>query len=558
MAEERVLSGRYRLLSPLGAGGMGEVWRAVDELLDRPVAVKLIKPGRVDSADVVARFRREARLTARLAGHPNVVILYDFGHDTDDGRGAGSVFAVMELVAGRPLTEVLKESGPMPLGRAADLVSQAASGLGAAHAAGIVHRDVKPGNLMVVERGTGGGTLKVLDFGIAAFTAATRSDRITRTGQVVGTPLYMSPEQVRGDRVDRPSDLYSLGAILFQLLTGEPPFRSANPLTVLRMHLTDAPPPTAGLRPEIPVELAELVTALLAKRPEERPAHAEEVRDRLAPFLPPLRPAPSPSLSPCPSPSPSPGLAPTLPYTEQDPQRAGPGTDAHPIRLRELVDAARARADAGEYGPAAEELRTLLPLLSSAFGPEHPDTLRARRREAYATGKSGDHARAVRGFEALLPDLLRLYGPQHPETLAVRYYLATNAGRAGDHALAARTHGDLVPDLVAVHGAGSEKVLTTRLYLAFELGESGEPGRAVELLASLVPDLTRLQGEDHSVTLRARHYQAAYLGHSGRPEEAVRRYEALAAHHTRLHGADSSRTRTIRSHLSQWQNRIRH
>jgi serine/threonine protein kinase len=233
---------------------MGEVWRAVDELLDRPVAVKLIRPGRVDSAEVVARFRREARLTARLAGHPNVVILYDFGQDPDDERGGPSVFAVMELVTGRPLTAVAGESGPMPLGRAADLVSQAASGLGAAHAAGIVHRDVKPGNLMVVEEGTGRGSLKVLDFGIAAFTAATRTERITRTGQVIGTPLYMSPEQVRGDRVDHPSDLYSLGAILFQLLTGKPPFQNANPLTVLRMHLTDPPPLAAALRPDLPPE----------------------------------------------------------------------------------------------------------------------------------------------------------------------------------------------------------------------------------------------------------------------------------------------------------------
>ncbi|GHC87349.1 protein kinase [Nocardiopsis terrae] len=551
MPEEQVLGGRYRLLSRLGAGGMGEVWKAVDELLDRPVAVKLIQPERVDSAEAAARFRREVRLTARLAGHPNVVILHDFGHDADDGRAAGAVFAVMELVQGRPLTEVLRESGPMPLARAATLASQAASGLGAAHAAGIVHRDVKPGNLMVIERGSSEGTLKVLDFGIAALTAATRTDRITRTGQVVGTPLYMSPEQIRGDQVDRPSDLYSLGAILFQLLTGKPPFRDPNPLTVLRMHLTDAPPSAATVRPEIPRELSDLVTALLAKRPEDRPAHAEEVRERLAPFLPPLRP------SPAPSPVPAPALAPTRPYTEEAPRRPEPETAVHPSRLRELVEAARARVDAGEYGPAAEELRALLPLLSTALGKDHPDTLRARRREAYATGKSGDHARAVRGFEALLPDLVRLYGPRHPETLAVRYYLATNAGRAGDHALAARTHAGLLPDLVSVHGEDAERVLSTRLYLAFELGESGEPGRAVESLASLVPDLARLRGGDDALTLRARHYQAAYLGHSGRPEEAVRHYEALVAHHTRLHGENATRTRTVRSHLAQWQERVR-
>ncbi len=541
MVEERALNGRYRLLSRLGSGGMGEVWQAVDQTLDRSVAVKLIKPSRVGSDEAVARFRREARLTARLAGHPNVVILYDFGQDSDDTDGT-SVFAVMELVAGRSLAEILKGGGPMPVARAADVVSQAASGLGAAHAAGIVHRDVKPGNLMAVEKGTGDGTLKVLDFGIAAFTEATRSERITRTGQVIGTPLYMSPEQVRGGRVGPQSDLYSLGAILFQLLTGKPPFRSTDPRAVLRMHLTDTPPSAAALRPEIPAQLDDLVGALLAKRPEERPAHAEEVRERLASFLPPLHPA-------------APGLAPTLPYTEEVPP-PGAETGAHPIRLRELVEAARARADAGEYGTAAEELSTLLPLLRNAFGPDHPDTLRARRREAYVAGKSGAHDRAVRGFGSLLPDVLRVYGQRHPETLAVRYYLATNAGRSGDHALAARTHAALVPDLVAVHGAGSEKVLTTRLYLAYELGESGEPGRAVTVLDDLVPDLTRLLGEDHAVTLRARHYQAAYLGHSGRTEEAVRHYEALLTLHTRLHGENATRTRTIRAHLDRWENRL--
>ncbi|MEC3891990.1 MULTISPECIES: serine/threonine-protein kinase [Nocardiopsis] len=541
MPEERVLGGRYRLLSKLGAGGMGQVWRAVDELLDRPVAVKLIRPARVGSTEITARFRREARLTARLAGHPNVVILHDFGHDPD---GGDVVFAVMELVQGRPLSAVIKENGPLPLGRAAALVSQAASGLGAAHASGIVHRDVKPGNLMVVEEELGEDTLKILDFGIAALTAANQNDRITRTGQVIGTPLYMSPEQVRGGRVDHAGDLYSLGAILYQLLTGEPPFRGDRPLKVLRMHLHDVPRPAAALRPEIPTSLSELVAQMLAKRPEDRPSSAEEVRDRLSPYLP-HRPTPT---------APVPRLTPTLPYTQEDAKDRN--TDAHPIRLMELVEAARERADAGEYRAAAEELRTLLPLLRASFGPDHPDTLRARRREAYATGKSGDHSRAVAGFSTLLTDLNRVYGPRHPETLAARYYLATNAGRAGDHALAARTHGELVPDLIVVGGPDSTKVLTTRLYLGFEVGESGDPARAVELLSALVPDLTRLRGADAAVTLRARHYQAAYLGHSGRPQEAVRHYEALLADHIRLHGEEASSTQGIRSHLERWRSHM--
>jgi hypothetical protein len=552
---ERVLGGRYRLLSLLGRGGMGEVWRAVDELLDRHVAVKLIRPGRAGSEEVSARFRREARITARLAGHPNVVILHDFGRDDTPGA-PGSVYAVMELVSGRSLTAVLRESGPMPVPRAADLVSQAASGLGAAHAAGVVHRDVKPGNLMVVGEGSGGGTVKVLDFGIAAITAATQSRRITQTGQVIGTPLYMPPEQVRGEQVERSGDLYALGTILYQLLTGRPPFHSDNPLAVLRMHLVDTPVAAAELRPEVPAPLSELVASMLAKRPEDRPASAEDVRDRLAPFLPSSTGRPSrPRSLPGPvGPAPTPG---TRPYTRAGttrPETVGP---EEPTRLLALVEEARAPADTGQFAAAARELRGLLPRLRATFGPDHQDTLRARRQEAYLTGKSGEHRRAVVLLDSLLSDLLRVHGARHPETLAVRYYLATNAGRAGDHALAARVHEELVPDLVAVHGPGSERVLTTRLYLAFEVGEAGRPERAVELLEELVPDLTRRLGEDDAATLRALHYHAAYLGHAGRPAEAARRYHALLARYTRVHGAQSEATARIRAHLRQWQDRSR-
>ncbi|WP_017569761.1 serine/threonine-protein kinase [Nocardiopsis halotolerans] len=555
MAGERVLGGRYRLVSQLGRGSMGEVWHAVDELLDRAVAVKLLRAGRGASEEVVARFRREARLTARLAGHPNVVILHDFGNDGARGE-PDSVYAVMELVAGRPLTALSRESGPMPVPRAADLVSQAASGLGAAHAAEIVHRDVKPGNLMVVEEGVGGGTVKVLDFGIAALTAATQSRRITQTGQVIGTPLYMSPEQVRGERVGRAGDLYSLGAILYQLLTGRPPFTSDDPLAVLRRHLVEAPRPVVELRPDVPVPLSELVGSMLAKHTRERPATAEEVRDRLAPFLAsdPVRPSRPRSAPHASAPSAVPTTRPYTRVATTRPETVGP---EDPGRLLALVEEARVAADSGQFAAAARRLRALLPRLRVTFGPEHADTLRARRREAYLTGKSGEHRRAVELLDVLLADLVRIHGTRHPEALTVRHYLATNAGRAGDHALAARVHGDLLPDLVAVHGPDAERVLTTRLYLAFEVGEAGDPARSVELLGELVPDLTRVLGEDHASTLRARHYQAAYLGHAGRPAEAARRYHELLAHHTRVHGARSAATERVRAHLHRWQDRAR-
>ncbi|MDT0329949.1 serine/threonine-protein kinase [Nocardiopsis lambiniae] len=545
MADERVLGGRYRLLSRLGRGGMGEVWRAVDELLDRPVAVKLVRAERGDSDEAVTRFRREARVTARLAGHPNIVILHDFGQEAD-----GSVYAVMELVAGRPLSDVLRDADPMPVARATDLMSQTAAGLGAAHTAGIVHRDVKPANLMVLAEGSEphGGTLKVLDFGIAAFTAAAQSRRLTQTGRVLGTPLYMAPEQVRGERVGQAGDLYSVGAILYQMLTGEPPFPGDDPLAILRGHLREKPRPVASLRPGLPEPLAELVDSLLAKRAQERPASAEEVRERLAPFTV-ARPSRPVSASDTGASLPVPR---TRPYTKVA-TTGTPGTEGEDrFRLRSMVEASQELAGEGRYAEAAERLRPLLPRLRAAFGPDDPETLRARRREAYLTGKSGAHARAAESMEALLPDMLRVHGPRHPETLTVRYYLATNAGRAGEHARAARVHAELLPDLAAVYGPDTERVLTTHLYLAFETGEAGDPGKAVGILDELIPDLERALGEDHPTTLRARHYQAAYLGHAGDASEAARRYRDLVARHVRLHGEEAPETVRAAAHLRRW------
>lgn len=589
MAEEHVLDGRYRMLSTLGRGGMGEVWKAHDELLDRQVAIKLILPRQIDSEEVVARFRREAQLTARLGGHPNVVILYDFGHDPSVGGRDGAVYAVMELVPGKPLNHVLRESGPMPIPRAALLMSQAAAGLGAAHAAGIVHRDVKPGNLMVVEEGSSVDTLKVLDFGIAVLTAATRSRRITQTGQIVGTPLYMPPEQIRGEAGESAGDLYSLGAILYLSLTGRSPFHAEDHLAVLRMHLVEEPVPVVDLRPDVPPDLGALVGQMLAKRPEERPAGAEEVRERLAPFLPgsaaraatelpgqrdrsgievlndrdrsgteiregrPENAAGDPDQGDRAGHR-APRSAATRLKTTVDPT---PVETSDPAALRDRMDSALTQADAGQYAAAARELHELLPHLTSALGPEHPDTLRARRREAYALGKSGQYLRAAQRFGVLVDDLTRVYGARHPETLAARYYQATNAGRAGRHALAARVHTELLPDLGSVHGTDSSRVLTTRLYQAFEVGEAGDPRRALELLDALVPDLVRALGEDDSTTLRAHHYRAAYTGHAGDPTEAARLYHALLAHHTRLFGAHSSRTARIRRHMHRWQDRAR-
>ena len=203
------LSGRYALQALLGSGGMGEVWRGVDELLDRPVAVKVLR-GYLADPELAGRFRREARIAARLQ-HPGITVVHDLGFDN------GQLFIVMELLHGRDLAAMLAEAlAGLPIEVAVSLTIQAAEALQAAHAGHVVHRDLKPANLFVLDS----GRLKICDFGIA--WAVDNATHLTATGQVIGTPAYMSPEQCRGEQVDERSDLYSLGCVLYELLTGQP------------------------------------------------------------------------------------------------------------------------------------------------------------------------------------------------------------------------------------------------------------------------------------------------------------------------------------------------
>jgi eukaryotic-like serine/threonine-protein kinase len=263
-----LLGGRYEVIAPLGWGGMAEVYLTSDRLLGRQVAVKVILERYAEDERFTSRFRREARAAASL-NHPNVVAVHDVGtHD-------GNPFIVMEHVPGRTLAELVHDRGPMPADRAAEIGEAVARALGAAHAAGIVHRDVKPGNVMV----TADGRIKVLDFGIAR---ALRWTPLTDTPAVQGTVEYMAPEYVRGEGADARSDLYSLGAVLYELLTGRPPFTGDSPLQVAYRHLEEAPVPPDAVRADIPSALAAVVLRCLAKHPGDRYRRAEELAADLA------------------------------------------------------------------------------------------------------------------------------------------------------------------------------------------------------------------------------------------------------------------------------------
>ncbi len=255
-----VLAGRYRMDSLIAYGGMGEVWRAVDMVLDRPVAVKLLLPEFAQHPETLDRFRAEARHAAGLS-HPAIAQVYDFG----EARDGQPPFLVMELVDGPPLTSLLA-SGPLDPARTLDVIAQVAGGLAVAHAAGVVHRDIKPGNLLVDPR----DGVKITDFGIAY---AAGSAPLTRTGMVMGTPAYLAPERVGGAAAGPASDLYSLGMVAYHCLTGQLPFTG----TALEIALAQRSQPLPPLPDSVPPPVASLVASLTARDPALRPGSAAQV-----------------------------------------------------------------------------------------------------------------------------------------------------------------------------------------------------------------------------------------------------------------------------------------
>lgn len=266
-AEPRLLAGRYRLDQPLGRGGWSEVWRGFDRSLARTVAVKVLTQ-RADP-QALQRFQREARTLARLH-HPAIVAVYDAG--TDDG----TAFVVMELLPGPSLAELLRRDGPLAVPLALRYAAQAADGLAAAHQAGVIHRDVKPANLVL----GADGRVRVVDFGVARLEQA-GSASLTMAGMVMGTPEYLSPEQAAGGAVDGRTDIYALGCVAYALLTGSPPFTGTAAVDVARQHLSSPVPSLAGRRADLDPAVVALLGRALAKDPADRPPDAAAFRDAL-------------------------------------------------------------------------------------------------------------------------------------------------------------------------------------------------------------------------------------------------------------------------------------
>ncbi|MBI4728365.1 MAG: Stk1 family PASTA domain-containing Ser/Thr kinase [Acidobacteria bacterium] len=267
----KVLSKRYELSRKLGTGGMADVLLGRDRTLGRTVAVKMLLPQFAEDPHFIARFRREAQSAAAL-NHPNIVAVYDTG--SDDGIN----YIVMEFVDGKTLREIIREEGPLLPERAGEVASEVCAALAFAHSRGIVHRDVKPGNIMV----TSDGSVKVTDFGIAR---AMSGESVTQTATVLGTAQYFSPEQAEGKPVDHRSDVYSLGIVLYEMLTRQVPFTGSSPVAIAYKHVKESPIPPSRLNPDVPPALEAVVMKALAKNPANRYQTAQELREDILRWL---------------------------------------------------------------------------------------------------------------------------------------------------------------------------------------------------------------------------------------------------------------------------------
>ncbi|MGW0287766.1 tetratricopeptide repeat protein [Streptomyces sp. NPDC003236] len=542
MGENRLIQGRYRLLEPVGRGGMGEVWRARDESLGRQVAVKCLRPPAPEhdasfTRVLRERFRREARVAAALS-HRGVTVVHDFGEDD------GDLYLVMELLDGRDLSRLLEDNKghPLPVEEVLAVAEQVAAALAHTHRQGVVHRDLKPANIVRLTD----GTVKICDFGIArlgqdiGFTA-----RLTGTGAAMGTPHYMSPEQIGGAEVDQRSDLYSLGCVLYEIATGAPPFDLDDAWGILIGHRDTPPRPPRGHRPELPARLERIILDLLAKRPEERPRDAAELAHRLAS----LRTTP--------------GHPRTV--VAERPRTGGAAVRDRrpPSWTRDLATGPKAVGDVP--GPVPPDPGAALTVAWTARrdatgaeavavparpAPDHVTALAARHHEGLAVARSGRWADAREIHLAVAAERAALLGPGHPDTLSSRYEAAFALSRTGRPADALRAYADVADARERVLGADHPGTLAARQETAYVLGQLGRHFEAHQGYTAVLAARTRVMGPEHPDTLRCRHNLAVTLGRLGRPEEAYRTALDVAAARARVLGADHPDTLVSRFEIA--------
>jgi eukaryotic-like serine/threonine-protein kinase len=504
----RLIAGRYELASVIGQGGMGQVWTAYDRRLDRRVAVKLLRPDKVaggeDAAELRSRFERECRVTAQV-DHPGLVTVHDAGSDGDE------LYLVMQYVDGADLGDHLAEHEPYPWTWAVAVAAQLCAVLAAVHAVPIVHRDLKPRNVMVRPD----GTVTVLDLGVAS-VMDTDTTRLTHTGSPIGSPAYMAPEQAMGGAVGPRTDLYALGVLLHELVSGHVPFAGSTALGVLHRHLYEAPVPLRQLRPEVPEPLESLVLRLLAKDPQHRPAAAQDVHRELAALL----PAPGaghPQLGPM-DPT-RPFLRPHAPWPDRPaapaahpapvPAPAPPGTD-----LAAAVDEVRRLLDAGRITQAVDLLGGLLPAAAERHG-EHSPVLRTLRKQYAATlMEDGQFRRALPELRRLSEECASQYGGADRRALQFRYEAAQCLEQIGDAGAALTEYRVLLPYFERYAAGGTtppDVPLDIRRRMGHLLLSVGDRAGARDVLTRLLYDAERVHGPHHPFPAEVRR-TLAWLG----------------------------------------------
>ena len=505
-----MVGGRYEV-EPLSGGGMGMVWRGYDTVLDRPVAIKQILQKKEQSGaatqELLARFRREARVTAQVE-HPGVPAVYDAAIDreTDD---VDKLYLVMQLIEGITLSDLLAEHGRLPVAWAVAIGAQICGVLAAAHAIPVVHRDLKPSNIMIDLD----GAVKVLDFGVAAVltpdaTLLTAPD----AGRGPGTPDYMSPEQFRGAGASPRSDLYALGCLLHQMLAGDKVFGGVSDAAL--QHVNDSPTPLRMIRPEVAPALERLVLDLLAKSPDDRPADARNVFERLAPYLPTGLAAPLASGGPVGVPDPTePYRRPLAPRrSDSSPPAAMPRASTNgqtvvlPAPVAAALTAAEERADEliadDRYSQAADLLEELLSSAPVVAAADHARVLDARAVYAGVLFFGKDYRRALSVTNDLAAAYVRV-GIRDERLVNCRTQAAYCRALLGDHEAALAEFRQLLATESRTGGSQSDTALDLRRRIGELLLITNRRRECIEWLEDLVTELQAMRGPDDDSTREA-------------------------------------------------------
>ncbi|MDP9682246.1 serine/threonine protein kinase [Streptomyces griseoviridis] len=489
MTTGRVVAGRYALATLIGQGGMGQVWTAYDQRLDRRVAVKLLRPDKVagqEAGELRRRFARECRVTAQV-DHPGLVTVHDAGSEGEE------LFLVMQYVDGADLSGHLAEHGPYPWQWAVAVAAQLCAVLSAVHAVPIIHRDLKPRNVMVKQD----GTVTVLDLGVAS-VMDNDTTRLTHTGSPIGSPAYMAPEQAMGGAVGPYTDLYALGVLLHELLSGDVPFAGSTALGVLHRHLYEPPLPVRRIRPEIPEALETLVLRLLAKDPQHRPASAQEVYEHLAPLLPARGTPTGAPLDPT-----RPFLRPHAPWPDRARTPAPQPAPVAPVEekpdVARAVDEVKRLLGEGRITQAVDLLGAILPAAAQQHG-EHSPVVRTLRKQYAATLlDDGQYRRALPELRRLADERAAEAGQADPRSLRFRFEAAQCLEQLGEPAAALAEYRALLPFYENRYVAADDPdlVLDLRRRIGLLLLALGDRAGAHATLVRLLHDVEHTRGPGH-------------------------------------------------------------